>query len=161
MDSQIRTKGIGWGNERPRWRVPARYHRGVATEPSREAHRRSLVSRLRERNGDARPHVVVCGGDALAYTLAQELSQAPQPVRLTVIVPPGLRPDLPDPADLRDVRVIRAVRLDERTFRDAGLAGATALALASTCVDLRVTQVANGTWGVHAVLPTGVLSRRG
>ncbi len=32
---------------------------------------------------------------------------------------------------------------------------ATALALASTCVDLRVTQVANQTWGVHAVLPTG------
>jgi acetamidase/formamidase len=35
---------------------------------------------------------------------------------------------------------------------------ATALALASTCVDLRVTQVANGTWGVHAVLPDGVVS---
>jgi len=34
----------------------------------------------------------------------------------------------------------------------------TALALASTVVDLRVTQVANGTWGVHAVLPNGVLS---
>jgi len=34
---------------------------------------------------------------------------------------------------------------------------ATALALASTCVDLRVTQVANQTWGVHAVLPTGSL----
>jgi acetamidase/formamidase len=34
----------------------------------------------------------------------------------------------------------------------------TALALASTCVDLRVTQVANQTWGVHAVLPTGVLA---
>jgi acetamidase/formamidase len=32
---------------------------------------------------------------------------------------------------------------------------ATALALASTCVDLRVTQVANQTWGVHALLPTG------
>lgn len=32
---------------------------------------------------------------------------------------------------------------------------ATALALASTAVDLRVTQVANQTWGVHAVLPTG------
>jgi acetamidase/formamidase len=29
----------------------------------------------------------------------------------------------------------------------------TALALASTCVDLRVTQIANRTWGVHAVLP--------
>ncbi|WP_406053311.1 acetamidase/formamidase family protein [Kribbella sp. NBC_00889] len=33
----------------------------------------------------------------------------------------------------------------------------TALALASTAVDLRITQVANQTWGVHAVLPTGVL----
>jgi acetamidase/formamidase len=33
---------------------------------------------------------------------------------------------------------------------------ATALALASACVDLRVTQVANGVWGVHAVLPEGV-----
>jgi acetamidase/formamidase len=32
---------------------------------------------------------------------------------------------------------------------------ATALALASTAVDLRVTQVANQTWGVHALLPTG------
>ena len=29
---------------------------------------------------------------------------------------------------------------------------AAALALASTCVDLRVTQIANQTWGVHAVL---------
>ncbi|WP_236792822.1 acetamidase/formamidase family protein [Amycolatopsis sp. GM8] len=29
----------------------------------------------------------------------------------------------------------------------------TALALASPSVDLRVTQIANGTWGVHAVLP--------
>jgi acetamidase/formamidase len=35
---------------------------------------------------------------------------------------------------------------------------ATSLALASTCVDLRVTQVANQTWGVHAVLPTGIVA---
>ena len=34
----------------------------------------------------------------------------------------------------------------------------TALALASSCVDLRVTQVANQTWGVHAVLPDGVIA---
>jgi len=34
---------------------------------------------------------------------------------------------------------------------------ATALALASITVDLRVTQVANQTWGVHAVLPEGLL----
>jgi acetamidase/formamidase len=34
---------------------------------------------------------------------------------------------------------------------------ATALALASPSVDLRVTQVANDTWGVHAVLPNGAI----
>ncbi len=33
----------------------------------------------------------------------------------------------------------------------------TALALASTVVDLRITQVANETWGVHAVLPDGAV----
>jgi acetamidase/formamidase len=35
----------------------------------------------------------------------------------------------------------------------------TALALASVAVSLRVTQVVNGTWGVHALLPDGVLGR--
>ncbi len=34
---------------------------------------------------------------------------------------------------------------------------AEALALASVAADLRVTQVANGTWGVHAILPEGAL----
>jgi acetamidase/formamidase len=34
---------------------------------------------------------------------------------------------------------------------------ASALALASPTVDLRVTQVANEVWGVHAVLPTGAI----
>ena len=38
-----------------------------------------------------------------------------------------------------------------------GLDKGTALALASPTVDLRVTQVANQSWGVHAVLPRGVL----
>jgi acetamidase/formamidase len=39
-----------------------------------------------------------------------------------------------------------------------GTSRAEALALASTCVDLRITQVANVTWGVHALLPAGLLS---
>ena len=34
-----------------------------------------------------------------------------------------------------------------------------ALALASTVVDLRITQVANETWGVHALLPAGSVGR--
>jgi acetamidase/formamidase len=37
-----------------------------------------------------------------------------------------------------------------------GLGKADALALASTTVDLRITQVANQVWGVHAVLPAGL-----
>jgi acetamidase/formamidase len=41
-----------------------------------------------------------------------------------------------------------------------GAPRAEALALASTCADLRVTQVANITWGVHAVLPPGTLFTR-
>jgi acetamidase/formamidase len=35
---------------------------------------------------------------------------------------------------------------------------AAALALASSCVDLRITQVANDTWGVHALLPEGAIA---
>jgi acetamidase/formamidase len=35
---------------------------------------------------------------------------------------------------------------------------ATALAVASPVVDLRVTQVANQAWGVHALLPHGAIS---
>jgi acetamidase/formamidase len=39
----------------------------------------------------------------------------------------------------------------------SGVGKAAALALASTCVDLRITQVVNQTWGVHAVLPAGAM----
>jgi Trk K+ transport system NAD-binding subunit len=89
------------------------------------------VSRLRERNGDSRPHFVVCGSDALVYTLADELASSGHRVRLTVITPTDVRPDVPDFAGLRarGVRVLHADRLDEHTFRAAGLAGAAALAL--------------------------------
>ena len=38
-----------------------------------------------------------------------------------------------------------------------GVDKAAALALASPAVSLRVTQVANGVWGVHALLPGGAL----
>ncbi len=39
-----------------------------------------------------------------------------------------------------------------------GLDRGTALAAASPAVDLRITQVANQTWGVHAVLPHNVMT---
>ncbi|MEV4345571.1 TrkA family potassium uptake protein [Actinoplanes sp. NPDC049596] len=92
---------------------------------------RSLMARLRDRTGDTRPHLVVCGSDALVYTLAEELAGSGHRIRLTVITPPELKTSVPDLTVLRarGVRVITATRLDERTFRDAGLAGAQALAL--------------------------------
>jgi acetamidase/formamidase len=39
-----------------------------------------------------------------------------------------------------------------------GVDKATALALASPVLDLRITQVANQAWGVHALLPAGAIS---
>ncbi|SCL62827.1 Trk K+ transport system, NAD-binding component [Micromonospora citrea] len=84
-------------------------------------------------NGDARAHYVVCGRDALAYwvvraLLATEL-QATGRVRITLVVPERPRSDEPDGRDLQGVEVVRADRLDEVTFRRAGLAGADGLAL--------------------------------
>jgi acetamidase/formamidase len=39
-----------------------------------------------------------------------------------------------------------------------GVGKATALAMASPVLDLRITQVANQSWGVHALLPAGAIS---
>jgi Trk K+ transport system NAD-binding subunit len=96
---------------------------------SAEASRRSLVSRLRERNGEGLPHFVVCGSDALVYTLAEELSSAGHRIRLTVVVPQPMRSDVPDLTRLKGVRVVPVERIDEDTFRSVGLAGADALGL--------------------------------
>lgn len=95
----------------------------------RAAGPKSLVSRLLPRATDPRPHFVICGADQLVYTVAEELSNAGHRIRVTVIVPATLRSGVPDLTALRGVRVIRAERLDEQTFRDAGLTEATALGL--------------------------------
>ena len=84
-----------------------------------------------ESGADTRPHLVLCGSDALVYTLAEELANSRHRIRLTVITPHRLRADVPDLTALaeRGVELRKADRLDERTFREAGLAGATAMAL--------------------------------
>ncbi|MEH1015272.1 NAD-binding protein [Micromonospora sp. CPCC 206060] len=102
-------------------------------EPWLDRVRRAVETggRLRP-NGDSRPHYVVCGQDALAFhvvngLLATELQAGT--VRVTVIVPPRRRADGPDIRAVRGVRILPADRLDEQTFRAAGLAGADGLAL--------------------------------
>ncbi|MEU4381238.1 Trk K+ transport system, NAD-binding component [Micromonospora echinofusca] len=83
-------------------------------------------------NGDARAHYVICGRDALAYWVVRALLatefQAGR-VRITLVVPERPSSDEPDGRDLQGVEVVRADRLDEVTFRRAGLAGADGLAL--------------------------------
>ncbi|MDW5325438.1 NAD-binding protein [Plantactinospora sp. KLBMP9567] len=97
--------------------------------------RRAFETQLRDglrTNGDHRPHYVVCGQDALAVHLVSELlGNDPQSsgVRVTVIVPYRRRSDGSDIRSVRGVRVIQSDRLDEETFKTAGLVGATGLAL--------------------------------
>lgn len=82
-------------------------------------------------DADSRPHLVLCGADALVYTLAEELANSRHRIRVTVITPTRVRADVPDLAGLagRGVTWHKADRLDEKTFQEAGLGGATALAL--------------------------------
>jgi Trk K+ transport system NAD-binding subunit len=84
-----------------------------------------------ESDEDNRPHLVLCGADALVYTLAEELANSRHRIRLTVITPHRMRPDVPDLGQLveRGVEWRKSDRLDEPTLREAGLTGASALAL--------------------------------
>ncbi|WP_434741923.1 potassium channel family protein [Micromonospora sp. SH-82] len=105
------------------------------SEPWRDIARRAVGSGLRLRaNGDPRPHYVICGQDALAYHVVKGLldtEQRADTVRVTVVVPHRRRSDGPDVRSIRGVRVVKADRLDEATFRRVGLAGAEGLALLS------------------------------
>ncbi|WBC18094.1 NAD-binding protein [Micromonospora sp. WMMA1998] len=96
-------------------------------------------------NGDERPHYVICGADPLAYWVARSLlatDSAEGQVRVTLVVPERRRSEGPDGRDVPGVRVVTADRLDEATFRRAGLGGAAGLAL------LRQDDVGN----MHAAL---------
>ncbi|MFC0008042.1 potassium channel protein [Micromonospora siamensis] len=113
-------------------------------EPLRDRARRATGWRLRG-NGDPRPHYVVCGSDPLAYWVVRALlgsGSSAGRIRVTLVVPERRRSEGPDGRDLQGIEVVRADRLDESTFRRAGLAGADGLAL------LRQDDVGN----MHATL---------
>jgi Trk K+ transport system NAD-binding subunit len=101
----------------------------MSTDPWRHVVRRAISARDRRPERAHRPHLVICGSDPLVYTIAEELVGSAQRLRVTAVVPPTMRADVPDPAELDGVRVVRAERLDERLFRSVGLADARALAL--------------------------------
>ncbi len=94
------------------------------------AARRRARSRALTQPGAPEPeaHFVVCGDDALARRLVEELIQVHRhPV--TVILPSRLRNYGPQLARLQGVRIIEAERLGPEVFLRARLASATALAL--------------------------------
>ncbi|RKN38923.1 potassium channel protein [Micromonospora endolithica] len=81
---------------------------------------------------DVRTHYVICGQDPLAYWVVRALLATEVPagrLRITLVVPERRRSEGPDGRDIEGVDVIRADRLDEATFRRAGLVGADGLAL--------------------------------
>jgi acetamidase/formamidase len=63
--------------------------------------------------------------------------------------------------DLNEAMLFALETMIDRLQSDLQLERAQATALASVTVDLRVTQVVNKTWGVHAVLPMDRLRRGG
>jgi acetamidase/formamidase len=63
--------------------------------------------------------------------------------------------------DLDEAFMIALEAMIDRLQLDLSLERAEATALASVCVDFRVTQVANETLGVHALLPVDRLRREG
>jgi acetamidase/formamidase len=56
-------------------------------------------------------------------------------------------------ADLNEAMAVALEAMVDLVAERVDVDRREALALASVVVDLRITQVANGTWGVHAVLP--------
>jgi acetamidase/formamidase len=89
---------------------------------------------------------------------------------LTLVVHPG--PARPAPwaetpagtltlaidADLNEAMVVALDAMVNLMSERLGLNRRQALALASVVVDLRITQVANGVWGVHALLPRDAIA---
>src|SRR5262249_41387563 len=63
-------------------------------------------------------------------------------------------------ADLNEAMAVALDAMVDLVAARVGVGRREALALASVVVDRRVTQVANQTWGVHALLPRDAVSGR-
>lgn len=104
-------------------------------------------------NGEVSGTAIECG---MTTTMVLDLVTDP-PIRTVHAVTPAGRITFGFSADLNEAM---ADALDAMLGWMQALFGidrSAALALASPTVDLRVTQVANDVWGVHAVLPDGAV----
>jgi Predicted acetamidase/formamidase len=110
-------------------------------------------------------------GDGEVGGTAIECAMDEAELRVSLIVAAGLKtPEAHTPAgfitfgfspDLDEAMMIALETMIDRLQSDLHVDRATAAALASVSVDLRVTQVVNETLGVHALLPVDRLRRGG
>lgn len=105
-------------------------------------------------DGEVSGTAVECG---MTTRLVLDLAQEPLIRTVHAITPAGLVTFGFD-ADLNEASAQALSAMLNWMAARYGIDRTTALALASTGVDLRITQVANETWGVHAVLPDGALT---
>jgi acetamidase/formamidase len=102
------------------------------------------------------------GGTAIECGMSSELvlDLVPEPVLTSVhAVTPAGRLTLGFDEDLNEATAGALGDMLTWLQHDLGVSRSQALAVASASVDLHVTQVANRTWGVHALLPDGVLAK--
>jgi len=92
------------------------------------ARRRARVRSTPSGVPDAEAHFVVCGDDALAERVVEELTRVHR-YPVTVILPSRLRNHGPQLARIPGVRLVEAERLSTETFTRARIGTATALAL--------------------------------
>jgi acetamidase/formamidase len=105
-------------------------------------------------DGEVSGTAIECG---MTTRLGLDLEADP-PIPTAHAVTPAGRITFGFSADLNDATAQALAAMLDWLRRLFPVDRATALALASPVVDLRITQVANQTWGVHAVLPHGALS---
>jgi acetamidase/formamidase len=106
-------------------------------------------------DGEVCGTAVECG---MATRLVVDLVPDP-PIRTAHAVTPAGRVTFGFDADLNEATAQALAAMLDWMEALLGVDRTTALALASPVVDLRITQVANEVWGVHAVLPDGALTR--
>ena len=104
-------------------------------------------------DGELSETAIECGMTSELGIELVEAREVPAPCALT----PSARITLGFDTDLNEAMFRAADAMLRWLERLLGVDRGTALALASLVVDLRITQVVNEMWGVHAVLPKAAL----
>jgi len=105
-------------------------------------------------DGEVSGTAVECG---MTTRLTVDLVEEP-PIRTAHAITPAGRVTFGFDSDLNEASAQALSAMLDWMAVGYGVDRTTALALASPVVDLRITQVANEVWGVHAVLPDGALT---